>query len=62
MKLDIHNTYTKNNIMDIKAKNELYNEVEALTQKIETLKETIKSQGDQLVIFHAKEEKPETND
>ena len=46
--------------MDIKAKNELYNEVEALTQKIETLKETIKSQGDQLVIFHAKEEKPDT--
>lgn len=53
--------------MDIKAKNELYNEVEALTQKNETLKEeiqvlkeTIKSQGDQLVIFHAKEEKPDT--
>ena len=53
MKLDIHNTYTKNNIMDIKAKNELYNEVEALTQKIETLKETIKSQGDQLILKKA---------
>ena len=30
-------------------------------QEIEELKETIRNQGDQLVVFHAKEEKPDTN-
>jgi len=35
--------------------------LEEKDQEIEKLKETIRDQGDQLVVFHAKEEKPDTN-